>query len=435
MLTHATDPVAPWRPWLTAADEIEHARSVIYDIADVLRHWDFGDDQSLASGRSGAALFFLYAARTLDDERYAAHATVLLDIVIEALATQHLPITFFSGVAGIGWTLAHAQRLGLPSVLGLDLGELDDLLCLRTEECPWSGHFDLVSGLVGIGHYALEREANAQTEQLLRNVLDRLLEMAEATATGITWYTPERLMSPVRLDRSLKGVYDLGVAHGVSGVISLLTQMVARNPSATMLTSLLRASIAFLRSTVSDTTGVRGQYTSFYLPGAKETRTRDAWCYGDLGVAPVLIGAAAVLCDNNLRKHAHDAVRAVAVRSLEGSGVVDASVCHGAAGSALILGRLAHALHDESLAMGARRWFLALLDHRRPTTGVAGFSYFSPLSKPSPWVAVPGLLEGAAGIGLTILSGLGRVAPDWDRHLGIPAALYGSFRQLERPRQ
>ncbi len=71
---------------------------------------------------------------------------------------------------------------------------IDEVLCEYLSRSPWHGDYDIVSGLVGFGVYALERLPRPTAGACLDLVVDHLDAMAERTDKGITWFTaPERL--------------------------------------------------------------------------------------------------------------------------------------------------------------------------------------------------------------------------------------------------
>jgi lanthionine synthetase-like protein len=81
------------------------------------------------------------------------------------------------------------------------------------------------------------------------------------------------------------------------------------------------------------------------------------------------------------------ALAAAAGRPAERSGVVDHALCHGTAGVALLLHRLAAATGDEAVQAAAASWGARL-------AGAA----------PDQLPAAPGLLEGRAGVVLALLA-------------------------------
>ena len=100
------------------------------------------------------------------------------------------------------------------------------------------------------------------------------------------------------------------------------------------------------------------------------------------------------------------------------SGILDAELCHGAAGLAHIYNRAYQATGSESLRDAACTWFGRALEMRVPGQGVGGYSCFD-LDSHGKYVLVdhPGFLTGAAGIGLALLAAILPVQPAWDRIL------------------
>jgi hypothetical protein len=98
--------------------------------------------------------------------------------------------------------------------------------------------------------------------------------------------------------------------------------------------------------------------------------------------------------------------------------VVDAGLCHGAAGLGHLFNRLFQATGDSCLAEAARFWLARTLQMRRPGRGVGGYEAWQ-LDDDGKvtWIADPGLLAGAAGIALALLAATTPVEPAWDRVL------------------
>src|SRR3954452_6230771 len=63
--------------------------------------------------------------------------------------------------------------------------------------------------------------------RILEAVVDRLAERAERTPGGCTWFTPPELLPQWQRELCPKGYYNLGLAHGVPGVIAVLGGAVA----------------------------------------------------------------------------------------------------------------------------------------------------------------------------------------------------------------
>jgi hypothetical protein len=153
-------------------------------------------------------------------------------------------------------------------------------------------------------------------------------------------------------------------------------------------------------------------------PGIPRRPSRLAWCYGDLGVAVVLLAAARCAGRPEWESEALRIARQAARWSPERNGVVDACLCHGAAGAAHLFNRLWQASGDPELAATARYWVEQALQLRRSDRGIAGFAaLFDVKDGQEQWLDDPGLLLGPAGIGLALLASATPTEPAWDRSL------------------
>jgi hypothetical protein len=147
---------------------------------------------------------------------------------------------------------------------------------------------------------------------------------------------------------------------------------------------------------------------------------RLAWCYGDLGIAAALLGAARCVDEPAWERAARATAHRAASRPPEQAGVKDFGLCHGSAGLGHLFNRLYQATGDEALAEAARFWFQGTLEVRQPGRGAAGFAAYRELHPgQADWADEPGLLVGAAGVALALLAATTSVEPEWDRMLLI----------------
>ncbi len=279
----------------------------------------------------------------------------------------------------------------------------------------------LISGLVGFGVYFLARRRHALARRGLRLTLDRLESMAQPARGGLAWVTPAALLPAHHRRTHPEGMIDLGIAHGVPGVVAfysavLLARVLPGHEEASLRRSLLSA-VGFLE-THRQPQREHAAFDWCVAPGVAGRAARTAWCYGDPGVALALLRASWALQDHALYDRALSLARACATRPDDECAVQDAGLCHGAAGLGHLFRRLGDATGDEVLREGARRWFRNTLALRRPDE-LAGFPAFETADAPAgqgTYRASPGILAGAAGVGLALMSALGASA-DWDQRL------------------
>jgi hypothetical protein len=158
-------------------------------------------------------------------------------------------------------------------------------------------------------------------------------------------------------------------------------------------------------------------YPAHVPPDADPRPTRTAWCYGDLGIAGVLLSAARSFGRSEWEEEALAIARTAARRTVEETRVTAAGLCHGAAGIAHLLNRIYQATGDGELRDAAAAWYQRVPAMRRPGEGIAGFIDWVDGPRPGEgeWRGEPGFLSGVAGIGLSLLAAVSDIDPVWDR--------------------
>ena len=382
--------------------------TVVHEIADELQSYSFVEPT--LTGDAGAAVFFSYFARAVERADIEATSERLAESAAEQLAHRTFSEALFGGFTGIAWCLEHL----VPSAGDDDPNaELDAALlgALARPQRPW--HYDLISGLVGAGVYALERAPRPCALDCLRQVIDRLARLAERTEQGLTWWSDPRFLGN-ESERYPRGYYNLGLAHGVPGVVALLSGACAVDAVAAQARPLLEGAVAWLLGQARERDGA----SRFAWITDSPAPSRTGWCYGDPGVAIALLLAARATGNRQWAETAVDVALAAAGRSPAEAQVVDAGLCHGSAGLAHIFGRFHRATGDARFAAACRHWLRYTLQLRRPGQGVAGFSAYGPdAAGQLGWLPEAGLLTGAAGIALALLGVTTHIAPDWDRVL------------------
>jgi hypothetical protein len=305
--------------------------------------------------------------------------------------------------------------------------DFDDALLAQLQAPPRSEDYDLGGGLTGFGLYALEHPLPEVRAALVRGVLRRLDAQARHTSHGVTWFTaPDRLYGH-ELEDFPHGFHNLGLAHGVPGVIALLGAACGAGVAADIARPLLDGAVAWLMEQRLPA-GSPSHFGYWAGPDIKTEPARLAWCYGDLGLAAALLGAARCTGDMGWERAALEIARRAAARPPQESRVVDAGLCHGSAGAGHIFNRLYQASGEEAFAAAARFWFAHTLRLRQPQGGLAGFLSLEPVGDGrTDWRAEPGLLTGAAGVGLALLAATTATEPAWDRSLLVAIPPIGVF--------
>jgi hypothetical protein len=279
---------------------------------------------------------------------------------------------------------------------------------LRYLDVPlWQERYDLITGLVGIGVYAASRRGEPAA-RIAHRVLSHLEAMAIAGEAGTTWRTAPQWLAPARRARWPAGVVDLGVAHGVPGVIGMLAQLVDAGVEPERSRPLLQSAVAWLLNAVPD--GLPRFATNW--PADPDEFKRIGWCYGDPGVAGVLLVASRALASPELERTALALLEQIAA-PLATRGVPDACFCHGAAGLAHIYNVAFQRTGSVEMRAHAKHWLAEVLRIRQPGTGIAGYRFLTVDQEATRWGADLTLLSGAAGTALVLLAAIEDQEPAW----------------------
>ena len=387
-----------WRP-LLEGDDAAPAHEAIQAIAtDLAAHAI--DRPDLDEGHAGQALFAAYLAAA-GHPAEADRATNALEQALSGLDRTGGP-WLLDGLSGIAWTAAHLSG----ELIELDeetAAGLDGLAARILAAEPWPFMWEYVAGLVGLGVYAIERGA----VDLQARAIDHLQWLAETSAAGATWRSPS---PPDAADLEAGGYHNLGLAHGVVGVIGFLARAVEAGADGH---ALLADAVRWLLA--HDSGDPAGRFP-YWVGRPPPPGRRDGWCYGDTAVAIAIVRAGRALGEpawiERGRAVALDAARRVPDLDLH------PSLCHGTIGRAHIFNRLAQATGSDELGEAARAWYGQTLARRRAGSGVGGYRGESAL-------ADHGLLLGATGIGLGLLAAVSPVEPAWDRALLLDLQTYG----------
>lgn len=365
----------------------DHDR-LAHELAEGLRSVEPGS-AGLADGAAGLAVAFDRFDERWPGEGYGAHAQDLLRAAAAEVIHRPGGIGLYSGATGVAWAIAQLRRRPAADVVAV--GErIMDLLLRRVQDAPWTGPYDLAGGLVGVGVLALERIDEEIGRAMLEATIDRLGEMA-VVGEGISWHTPVGLLPETLRARAPQGLFNTGMAHGVAGVVALLGA--ATGAGVGRAGPLLADAVRWLLAQEVD-----GRMPTQVISGTPSFGRDAGWCYGDPGLAAALLVAArgAGRADwENLAIR-----RARGCGALERAGIVDASLCHGSAGMAHALTRIAAATSDDAVGTAAALW-RDRIEGQRPVDA--------------------GLLEGSAGVALALLAGSESSGAGWDRFLLLPA--------------
>lgn len=426
-------PLHEWRPLLSGSERdaaLAAIRAIADVAADAIQAW--GREKadragintiSLACGQAGVALFYAYCAAADVAPGADAVAIELLEQAIEGMSQRPAESSLYCGFAGVGWATEHIMRMS--GAAGEDEdpnAEIDAVLQEHLSEPRPDAEYDLIDGLSGLGVYALERLPRQSGAKLLEQVIERLAELARAESVGAAWPTPARRYAAHQLAPGSQGDFNVGVAHGVPGVLALLGHALEAGVAVERAGPLLERGIEWLLSQRLSP-GSLSSFPSYVGAEIESEPARCAWCYGDPGVAAAMLCAAGRSGRSTWRSAALAVAQHAAAQREERHDVRDVGLCHGAAGVGHIFNRMYQSSGVEELAEAARYW-LAVTLARRGQQGLAGFQTWSlERTLEGEWIDDPRFLTGVSGTGLALLAATTPIAPDWDRVMLVDAPI------------
>ena len=381
--------------------------------------------------RPGRALLFGYLRRAAPEK--TTYLEPIERLLTPARQQPHLEETpsLYQGLAGVLWSAEHLLD-GLGYESGSDLSDgpclANRLIAKYLERITdkgrrssgfegWSGHYDLVSGLTGLGVFALERPYEPCRRELIEAIVGWLDAHAEHLPDGITWRTPNDFVLAETGRQSVHPVYNLGVAHGVPGIIAFLGRVYSWDICRSKAAALLPGAIQWLLSQQRE--GPDGLHFPYFAgKDAETTSAGPAWCYGVPGVAAAIHLAGRCTGETLWLEKALELARAAALVPVDPRGM-EPGLCHGAVGVAHLFNRLYQVSLDPILETAAQSWFEAALCLRKSGEGIAGFPSADGNDGVGAGTDDASFLTGSAGIGLALLAAVTPIEPEWDAALLI----------------
>jgi lantibiotic modifying enzyme len=403
-----------WSPLITGTQSIPYRKRLDEIASDLVREWTKMEDPGLMGGLAGIALFFWHYSLFTGSSFYRDTVYKILDKIVSGIDEGFSHPSLADGVTGIAWTLAHLKGNGLTLDNEEDLlipldRFLDRYLCHNCD----SRDYDYLHGIMGIAFYLSQRRKKNPSVESPGNLFYQM--------NGENHGTTLKAVHPGNLEAYLHGpVVDLGLAHGVTGIIAFLNEAIRlRVNGSSDMKQTLRFAIGFLLAQQRNPDRSGSCFPNKTGDKNRRSISRLAWCYGDLGIGMVLLESSIILNDKRLEAFSMKLLDHSARRLDPASNkVTDASLCHGSSGIAHIFNRLYQKTGTGSFLSPAMHWLRVTLETTGDPMNQPGLVCGK--CEPDSGNRMPyGLLEGKAGIGLSLLAAISTITPGWDNVLMI----------------
>lgn len=396
---------------------------------------------TLSDGYPGVLLLFSTLDQLYPQEGWDQIAHLYVVKIKEAIEQESVSnLSLFGGLAGCCFSIEQASREGeryqkLLSRLDQFLIEksrieylekLDEKIEMGLPAHP--GLYDVISGLCGIGGYALHRLKSPGMNRFFEEILKTSIRFISNIQIGVHlvpgWYVP-RHYQYTKGDEKLypKGNFNLGLAHGVTGFLALFSLAATKG---VVIDNQMEAIRTLSHWVLSKKREVDGHVfwkdrVSFEEETSMEGNpeagvTLDAWCYGTAGVARTLFLAGKAIKSDVLKQEAVEGFLSIFNRISFIEDLRNPTFCHGISGLMTLAQLMLRDSGVEKVKTGVLRLKQTLMDLYNPEF-IFGFRDKEPVikdaftlngnaeGKPVLYQDVDkaGLLVGASGILLSLL--------------------------------
>ena len=282
-----------------------------------------------------------------------------------------------------------------------------------------AGDYDFLHGAIGNAFYFFNRFRCTKSDKLKSKYMNILLEFIDLIEELSEKTEKDKLRWPSILDRKkhVSG-YNLSLSHGMASLLGFFNKLCEFNVFKHRVQPLLRYLINYILDLKKDDSITSCIFPSTILQDGNISYSgRVAWCYGDLGLAMCFWYSSKALKDKELEDLSLSMLKRVANRiTFESNKVIDAGMCHGSFGNAQIFNRMYKKTGEIIFKNASDFWIRDGLEKAEHDDGYAGFKQYR---FDAPWVTELNLINGIAGIGLTIIDYLSENEYDWDECLMI----------------
>ncbi|CUB12901.1 Nisin biosynthesis protein NisC [Bacillus cereus] len=390
-------------------------------------------DVSLSTGYPGLILMYSNLARIFPNQGWEEAIDQYLMALQETLRTKAVTdVSLFGGLTGIAYAVSFATKIENRYIDYLDA--LDQILKRKVQyfldngkkfikdkrpQGTMTAWFDVMSGITGIGAYLLTKPNYFKSE--IFDILSCLINLTNPiVVNGFRvpgWYIPvEYQFNDIYKKNYPKGNFNCGLAHGVSGILAFFSLCLKKGIEVEGQRDAMHYIAEWLISKrIKSNLGLAWPSIISFEQETEKLENkhailRNAWCYGLPGIAYSFYLAGEALGCKRLLQESVVSYRSL-VNQYKDNPLNTSGFCHGLAGNMHMLQRMMKKETEElaefeNVVNDFKSILISKYDEQLP---------FGFLDEAEGMLHKPGLLEGSAGICLSILSLVSDIELEWDR--------------------
>jgi lantibiotic biosynthesis protein len=301
----------------------------------------------LFEGLCGSLIYLGY----LNKLNYSIEAKKLFDTylnrTINVVSETNQLANLSNGLAGIYWAFNFLiNNKVIEDDYKSDIKQIGDLIRRSTNDDFIKGNYDLFYGFMG-KIVALQSDPNFSLDSIKYGAIKVLDQISIKDKTGIYWQ-----------DYDDKNQINLGLAHGIPGIVSFLCDCQSEE------------GFSWVAKSLNWLSKIRNHGLYSYPSGIdlKENQTliesRLAWCYGDLSVAFSFLKAGKYLANHEYAEEGKAIAKNTLNRDIANVGLskiveadcLDISICHGTTSIALMYKKIFELCGDIEFHKASRNW-------------------------------------------------------------------------------
>ncbi|MDX8365447.1 lanthionine synthetase C family protein [Cytobacillus sp. IB215665] len=390
----------------------------------------------LSGGMAGYCLLFGELDRFSPDDGWDLIGHQYMVQIQQKVQEQGIStFSLYSGLAGVGMAAFALSRQGtrytslITTVHNHIVANLPSFIKYLTNKLNQNdikmNDYDAIEGAAGLGRYLLLYKEKPDIKEALEKVIQyviRLSEFKEVNGKIVPgWHIrSENLFLASEREKFKNGNFNVGLAHGIPGPLAFLVLAKKEGIEVKGQVEAIERIVNWLLEwqredefgpiwplTVSWEELIDGKLSK------NNTYHREAWCYGSPGVARTIWLAGDVLERKSWKELAIESFKATFSRPMNQWHINTPNFCHGYIGLLQIAHRMYLDTRNNEILEGRNRLIDLVLDMYNPEFPF-GYYDIRPWEGEETLIHNPGLLEGATGSALVLLSLINQNNSNWD---------------------
>ncbi|REC44735.1 lanthionine synthetase LanC family protein [Chryseobacterium pennipullorum] len=347
----------------------------------------------LNNGILSASLFYYYHYLMTQEAKSLELVTYYIEKSLSALTEDYRSFHFNDEIRELGLYILFLKQQGiLDNDIDSLLENIDEILEEILIQKMEQGDLDLTSGFPSIAKYFVLRNI-ADKKQLIYKTIDRITELSRSDENGSYWMFDLR-------NKELPYV-ELGLGHGVTGVVSYLLFLYKNRIFTDQSIALIHRGLSFIWACKEK----NAENISLFPFNAYENKYVDYHnlAYGEIGIGYTFYNAGILLNNTDYsEKGLHILLNTTRFKDTDKKMILEPGLTYGSAGLTALYKNIYQLTEHEAFLDAKEYWHQHLLQYQsNENTSWAGFSPYYAKQYESVHLA---LGQGITGIGIMLMA-------------------------------